>query len=176
MLLLVWTVLGAVATAPPPDVLPDGWRPVPHELVIEDSPHFARHDFHAAPTRGFAGSTRIAPGVPFSFSSKYGTRVYALPRGAAFPERLGDDLSIALASGDIPVTERGSVPVTAPTQGVLTHLRIAEISDGVIRLEVVAWRIDRDPRLIGIVGAGAALGLAGLALLVRRRRRRAAEG
>ncbi len=170
----------AAACAPPePDVVLPGFRPVAHELVLEASPHFAEFDFFAAPTAGFGGCTRIVPGEPFQFSSKYRTRIYALPKGATCPEGYRPAsgttaaAEVALASGDIPVQDTGSVPAISPVEHVSTTLRIASVADGAIRLEVVDEDVDWDPRVAWVVGLAFAVGAGGILVLVRRRRARA---
>ena len=162
------------------DVLPEGSKSVTHELVVEPSPHFARYDVYAAPTRGFAGSTRIEPDVPFTFSSKYGTKLYAYERGTPFPEDTwrNDPLATpagASASGDLPLEETNAVPVASPIVSVSTRLRIASIENGVVQLEVVGHDVRRDHRALVFGAAGVLLGLAGLVLIARRRRRKIAS-
>jgi hypothetical protein len=158
------------------DVLAPGTRPVRHELVLEHSPHFSEHDFVAAPVRGFGGCTRIVPGVPFTFSSKYGTRIFAIEPGADCPEEHegpeGPAVQrIARASGEIPVTEVSSVPVTSTVQGLTTRLVIAKISDGVIRLEVVERETARNRSLVAWLALTFGIGLVGMAWMARRTRR-----
>lgn len=172
-------LLSAACALAAPDVLPPGYRPVAHELVLEASPHFAEHDFFAAPTAGFGGCTRVVPGEPFRFSSKYGTRLYALAKGATCPEGYRPSAGtaaaaeVALASGDIPVQETGSVRAISPVEHVRTTLRIASVADGAIRLEVVDERTDWDPAVAWAVGLAFAFGAGGILVLVRRGRARA---
>jgi hypothetical protein len=167
----------AACALPVPDVLMPGFRRVEHVLVVEASPHFDRLDFYAAPSQGFSGHARIAPGEPFSFSSKYGTRIHALAKGAAFPEvraapseQRAALAAVAVASGDIPVQQVASVPLLSPIEHVRTDLRIVAVEDGAIRLEVVAEHEDWDPYVTTIVALCLAAGVAGLYVLARRRR------
>lgn len=158
------------------DVLMEGTRPVRHELVLEPSPHFEQHDFVAAPVRGFGGLTRIQPGVPFTFSSKYGTRIFAVEPGAECPEGYdvpeGPEVArIARASGAIPLAQVASVPVGSTLESLTTRLRIASIADGVLELVVVETERERDRGLIAWYVLLPTVGLLGLGWLVRRKRR-----
>ncbi len=173
--------MASIALAAPAaaDVLLPGTRPVRHELVLEPSPHFAEHDFVAAPVRGFGGFTRIEPGVPFTFSSKYGTRLYAIEPGAECPEGYdpphGPALArIARASGPIPLAQVASVPLSSTLESLTTRLRIRSIADGVLELEVVDTERERDRGLIAWYVLLPIAGLLGLGWLVRRRPRKAA--
>lgn len=173
---LVVSLLALANPAPPPDVLPVGSKGVRHELVLERSPHFSEHDFFAAPVRGFGGCVRIVPGEPFTFSSKYRTRIYALALGSTCPDTFepGQGPSVAalaLASGDIPVAEVNSVHLASPTRGLTTRLRIAAVSDSGIQLEVLETLVERDMPVIALVGTGLVIGVLGLVVLGRRRRR-----
>ena len=71
--MIALAMLLAVLAAPAPDVLMPGYRAVSHQLVLEAAPQFEQFDLYAFPVRGFGGVTALAPGVPFEFSSKYGT-------------------------------------------------------------------------------------------------------
>lgn len=161
-----------------PDLLMPGHRLIEHQLVIADSPHFAEHDFYAAPVLGFAGHARVLPGQPFAFSSKYGTRIHALAKGAEFPEvraappeQRAALAAVELASGDIPVQEVHSVPALSPVERVRTDLRIVSVADGSIRLEVVREHEDWDASVTAVAGLCLAGGIAGLWWLARRRAR-----
>lgn len=176
---LALAALVAFAASAASDVLLPGTRPVRHELVLEPSPHFAEHDFVAAPVRGFGGITRIEPGVPFTFSSKYGTRLFAIEPGAECPEGYESPegpavARIARAVGAIPLAQVASVPVTSTLESITTRLRIASIADGRIELAVVDTETERDlgERIWLVLVPG--LGLAGLLWLWLRRRRKAA--
>lgn len=178
---LTASIVALASIATMRDVLMPGTRAIrPHELVIEASPHFAQYEFFAAPVRGFSGSTKIAPGAPFTFSSKYGTRVWAFARGVEVPEQAFDFVpgatkvaAGALAVGDIPVVEVSSAPIGSPLEGVTTHLRIASISSGVIRLEVVEAQRAWSWGAVAFALGGATLGVLGLVALARRGKRRA---
>lgn len=169
-------LVAAACALPVPDVLPPGHRPVVHELVVEASSHFTELDFHAAPIRGLAPPdgfgihARIVPGEPFAFSSKYGTRIYALAKGATFPEDRAAMAAVAVASGDIPVQATTGVPAISPVERVLTTLRIASVADGRIELQVVGEHEDWDALVPAVVGLTFAVGVAGMIVLARRRK------
>lgn len=164
---------------PSADVLPPGSRGIEHTLVLQPSPWFERLELHAFPTAGFGGATRLAPGEPFTFSSKYGTRIYAFEPGTA-PEEWKLDLDAGnlrdprldapwSALGEIPVQEDDAVPIASPVESVRTTLRIASIEAGAIRLDVVDEDVEWNASIVAAAAAAAVLGLAGLAFLIRAR-------
>ena len=160
----------------PPDVLTPGYRPVAHELVVDASPLFDQFEFVAFPVRGFGGTTHIVPGQPFRFSSKYGTRIFALEKGASFAEDKFDAQIKTLATGDIPVGETNQVPVVSPTESITSRLRIRSVENGVIALEVVGETTERNTPLVVVVVGVMVLGAGGLiALAMKRRRKSSAE-
>lgn len=167
-----------VALCAPPlaaDVLPPGHRGVRHELVLRASDGVGGPTLVATPVRGFGGVTVLEPGVPFSFSAKYGTRIYALPAGAPVPDDPDAVRAGALAVGDVPVSEVTSTPLVSPLTRVLTTLRVVSIEDGRVALEVL------DERRFGaggvelhtglLAGSLALVACAGLVALWRLRRR-----
>ena len=170
-----FAILSALALNAPlaaaPDVLMPGTRSVRHELVIEDSPLFAQYDIYVCPVVGFGSSARIEPGAPFRFSSKYGSRIWALAPGAEAPRRREEFAAVALASGDIPVGEVHAVPVTSPLTAVTTLLRIDGVENGVLRLAVVDEDTEYNVLGLAAAAAGVVLGIGGLVLIARRRRR-----
>ena len=74
-LLLCSTVL-ALASEAAPDILPPGHKSVRHQLALEIGEGQAEAKFVAWPIAGLRGAGLIEPGQPFSFSTKYGTRIY----------------------------------------------------------------------------------------------------
>jgi hypothetical protein len=137
--------LGGTTSASSLDLLQPGHREVVHELVMEPSPHFESFDIVAFPVRGFGGHTRVLADQPFEFSSKYGTRIYALQPGAEVPDDREALHALAQASGDLPVSEVSSVALTSPVESVLTRLRIESIADGALRLQVVEHHESFEP-------------------------------
>jgi len=177
---LLLSVLCAALSATPleADVLPPGSRGVRHELVLEASEVLDGWTLAATPVRGFGGVTVIEPGVPFTFSSKYGTRVYALPAGSPVADEPDAVRAAASAEGEIPVAEVTSTPLVSPLTGVVTTLRVVAIEDGVLTLEVagerslgVAGLEVRTGLLTGALALVACAGLATVLELARRARR-----
>ncbi|MCP4167249.1 MAG: hypothetical protein GY759_15375, partial [Chloroflexi bacterium] len=135
------------------------------------------------------GLTRLAPvqpNVPFDFSSKYGTIVYAIPVGAEIPQskEYGTDAPAgfeAFPASVPPVTESSVVSDASPIAKSLTTFRILSITDMGIMLELVSDEVfDSEGKPIGWVRLWAlelgvaSAGFAGLVLLYRRRLKRAA--
>jgi len=132
-----------------PDLLPPGHRPVEHRLIL-DWPAERDWRFCASPTAGMHGTTAIARGEPFAFSSKYGTRIYALPRGAALPAAAEALAATAWPHGAVPVREVASTAVGSRLARVVTTLRVTAIDGNDIHLAVVReQRFDADGRELG---------------------------
>ncbi|MCR9245031.1 MAG: hypothetical protein NXI31_08355 [bacterium] len=144
------TLLPPPAPTPIPDVLLPGHKPVQHELVLEWNTAELEHRFVAFPVRGFHGHTVIEPGQPFSFSSKYGTAIYALPSGAAVPsDRTGFENANWAGTG-VPVGEVGSVPIGNPLTRLETVLRVTGVGEAAITFERVReQRFDANGNVIG---------------------------
>jgi hypothetical protein len=152
---LLLAALFTALYAPPlaADILPPGHRDVRHELVLEELSPGEGWTMVVTPVRGFGGVSVIEPGVPFTFSSKYGTRVYALPGDAPVPEDPDAVRALALAVGDLPVAEVSSTPLVSPLTRVLTTLRVVSVEEGRVVLEVV------DERRLGAGGLEVRTGL-----------------
>lgn len=154
--------------APAPDLMMPGHRRVEHRLVLEWDAEEHGERFYAHPTAGFGGQIEIQPEVPFGFSSKYGTRIYAVPNGELFVSegREGPDPSWAV--GEIPVGQVSSVRVGSTLRSIETRLRVVGVADG--RIELVVAGEDRKRALwpyLAVVAVG--LGLVG-GLMMRRKR------
>ncbi|MDF1799061.1 MAG: hypothetical protein P1V81_07790 [Planctomycetota bacterium] len=160
------------------DLAIPGHKDVVHQLSLDLTDAQLGWTFVAAPVRGFGGMTVIEDQVPFSFSGKYGTRLFALPPSVATPEEYDPGWVDRYPSSLPGVSHIGSVPWSHPVARILSHLAVAELDLGldggpqVLALEVVGheqWTAsgvpldDRDPRvlLFGLSG----LGLVGLVLL-----------
>jgi hypothetical protein len=157
------------------DLIPPGTRPIEHTLVFDDSPWFQQYRIVAAPTLGFAGEVVVQPHVPFRFSSKYGTRLYAVPLEVTPPSDgwfQARDWWSAQRSADLPVAEEKYVPTVSTLESVQTRLAIVDITATTLRVVVV----DEDRRhstwLLLAMGVLLLGGTYGLWRLVRRRRRR----
>jgi len=172
--------VACAALALPPDLITPGNKSVRHELSLDVDETFAEWRFLAAPTAGFRGVTTIEAGQPFRFSSKYGTRIYALPAGEAPPERCTEEWAAGRPQSEPGVGEIGQVSILSPLARVLTRLRVVEVSEGALKLERVGEeRWDSSGTPIGeavlnlYLGGIAAVGFVGLlALWLRSRKRR----
>jgi hypothetical protein len=162
----------ALASLAPPDILPPGAKGVRHELVLRADPATAGWRFIASPTHGF-GIAAVTPGEPFRFSTKYGTRLWALPPDAPMPTR--HDLLESHPSAELPL-ELGSTAITNHLARIVTTLELLAIEGTEIRLRVVGEeRFDAAGRrlhggwlftvILLLLAAG---GLAGTAWLWRR--------
>jgi hypothetical protein len=164
----------ALSLALAPDLIAPGHKPVQHQLVLEASAHFEQHRFFAEPVHGFSGFQEIRPGEPFDFSSKYSTRIFALPRDVT-PDAGAKVASLAVASGNIPVSETSSVVVTSPVERVETRLKLVRVENGVLELAVVASDEQYSGAMLAAIGGGIALCATGLVLFARSRQRSAAK-
>ena len=165
--------------APPlADLAIPGHKDVLHQLSLDVTDAHLGWTLVAAPVSGFSGMVVVEDQVPFPFSGKYGTRIFALPPSVATPEDY-DPAWVDRYPSSLPgVSHIGSVPWSHPVARILSHLEVAELDLGlegqpqVLALEVVGheqWTAsgeplnDTDPRvlLFGLSG----LGLVGLVLL-----------
>lgn len=159
-----------------PDVIPPGHKGVTHELVMQWAEDLGEHSFVAYPVRGFHGHHVIVQGEPFGFSGKYGTRIYAVPAGAALPESRDAWQAVTWPASDIPVGEISTVAASHPLARVETQLRATKVTvDAVLIERLTERRFTGDGQELGgfdwmplvlIAGAGIVL----LLLLSRRRR------
>lgn len=170
--------LGLILAAPGGmDVMVPGHKRVEHRLVLDWNREALPFQFVATPTHGFAGVHPIRPGEPFRFSSKYGTKILALPSSMALPtdgRKLDADPSWPKCS--IPIAEISSMPATHPVAVIETSLRITKVTDSSIEFESLGERrLDADGRELGgshvwpllLIAIG---GIAGLAYLGTARR------
>ncbi len=170
-------LLTAAAVPPAPDILPMGHRAVVHELVVEASPALAGWRLVATPTRGFHGVHAVEPGAPFTFSSKYGTKLYAIRDGDPLPPHpVPAEWKKAHPSSPIPVAQVATVAIGDSTARVVTTLRIETVDAETLKVaEIETKRFDADGEVPGrgvsiavLIGAAAA-GLTALVRLLRRR-------
>lgn len=172
-MLLAAPLFGGAAGA---DILPIGHRGVAHELVLDAPPAVVEGwQLVAAPWPGLSGVTPVELGVPFRFSSKYGTRLYAVARDEALPQHFEAAWAEGRPSADFGVREVGSVSFASLLGGVTTTLRVLDVSASGIRLELIGEeRRDFTGAPLHVTRwlwwlAPVAVGLAGIALHRRRR-------
>lgn len=165
---------------PPPalDVIPPGYRSVRSELVLEVPPALAHWRFVASPQPGFGAAAALA-GQPVRISAKYGTRLYALPAGAALPTRHDETWTERAPVAKAPLGAVDVVPLVSAVALVRTTMRVVEVTATEVRVELVRLEhLDAaghriDPRTRPLLLSGIALlGLGGLGLVVWRRRAR----
>ncbi len=116
-----------------PDVLPPGHKSVRHEMAVEGTVP-AGFRLVASPVRGFGGVHEVQSGQPFSFSSKYGTRLYLLPLDQPLPSQWSEAWLEQHPHSDT-FAEVASVPAGTPLARVLTTWRIDGVDGQAIRLE-----------------------------------------
>jgi hypothetical protein len=156
------------------DLIPPGTRPIEHTLVFDASPWFQQYRIVAAPTVGFDGDVVVQPDVPFRFSSKYGTRLYAVPLDVTPPSGAWRDARewwSMQRSADIPVAERKFVPLVSTLESVETRLRIVDISASGMQVVVVDEDSVHNGWLIASLLLVFGLGLGLLLWLWRKRRK-----
>lgn len=163
------TLLLALLLMPTPDVIPPGHKGVTHELVLRWDERAAGHRFVAFPTRGFGGAHEIEQGAPFSFSSKYGTQIWAVPAGSAFPDRGDAVAELEWPRAPVPVAEVSSVAAGNPLSRIESLAVVVDVTGDSIEFELLGdRRFDAAGRQIGESDQFSLLWIAGggIALLV----------
>jgi hypothetical protein len=185
MTLSATLLLGLCLLSPSPDITSPGFKKVSHQVAIENPKDFDGWLVVAATLFGPSHVTVAEPGVPFSYSSKYGTRIYALPSGTEVPNSQEGWSGMAKAfEGSLraspPVSSPSQVSVLSPVASVLTTIRIVEISAAGIKLEAVRTQeFDSNGKpvswiLVWVLPIGAiTCGVIGLIVLRKRRLKRA---
>jgi hypothetical protein len=165
VLLFVWALPARA------DVLMPGYRPIPHRLVLEAHAAFDTHEWWAFPTLGFGGATQLAAGVPFEFSGKYGTRVYAIPKGAATTTPTTREAWAVYPSAAIPVEDHSQVPLYSTLESIVSRLSIQMGEGAQFTLIHSGDETQRNTSLILAWCASVALGSLGLLWFWKRRQR-----
>ncbi|MCA9000421.1 MAG: hypothetical protein KDB61_00760 [Planctomycetes bacterium] len=182
------TVLSLLATSPAPamDVVTPGFRKIVQQVQVENPDEFEGWTLLAVTRWGPAHMARIAPNVPFPYSAKYDTRIYALPAGTKIPMEAmksdgSRDVFDEFGSGAPPVDQADQVAIVSPVRRSLTTVRVLGIDESGVRLERIGTQLfDADGDEIGVMRVwglplGAiALGVVGLIWIRRRRKARAA--
>ncbi|MEX1026019.1 MAG: hypothetical protein WD226_13175 [Planctomycetota bacterium] len=181
---MMWTFLvlaAAMVAAPPVDVLPRGDHRVKNEVVFVESEALRAVRLVASPTAGFGGVEEVEVGQPFPYSLKYGTKVYAVPRGIEleFPSSFRDQ---DWPCSTVEIGGHDTASDFSPVYARLITVKLLAVGPERLELE----RVDRveidqngqpvDPSMIYLRTAGwVALGLFLLIALRRHRQRRAAK-
>lgn len=163
--------------APPLDVLPLGHKGVHHEVTFEVDGALGDYRFVIGPLAGFHGFEYVEVGGSYPISSKYGTKLFALPSGQELPdEGVRDWLSAQPSSGVF--SEVSSVSIANPLKRILTSYRVADVTSSEVVVEQLAEvrqdsqgrEIDSSSSVAAIIGI-ALVGVVGLALIARRSRK-----
>ncbi len=179
------TLTLALFLTPQPDITMPGFRKVVQEVAIENPNDFDGWQVVAAMFLGPSHMTRVEPNVPFCYSSKYSTRIYAIPSGTPVPvqldgKRIPREALEKFLSTAIPVKLPSSVPILSPVTRNLTTLRIESISEEAVQLQTVREQeFDSSGQTVGWLRVWGMpvgtviLGICALVFLRRRRLRRA---
>jgi hypothetical protein len=184
MAILASTALALCLFAPKPDIVTPGFKKVAHQVAVGNSADFEEWAFYGVTPLGPAGITAVVSDDPFTYSSKYGTKIYALPAGTEVPElkpREWADWAVDALVAYPDVQTASQVTLLSATESVLTTIEIVSVSEGILLLESVAiqhFDEDGEPvsRTFGslvtwvLVGCG----IGGLFAVAMRRKRRAA--
>ena len=119
------------------DLIPPGHKSVSHKLVFVDSQLLQSHRVIAMPVRGFGGAEEVKAGHPFRFSSKYGTRLYAVPRDFVPPKRVSPGKPLPFPSCEVPVTCVTSVPGFSPVASLTSTCKLSKVTADQIRVELI---------------------------------------
>ncbi|MFT4649494.1 MAG: hypothetical protein ACI9X4_002734 [Glaciecola sp.] len=177
-------LLGLCLLSPLPDITSPGFKKVSHQVAIENPKDFDGWQVVVATLLGPSHITVAEPGVPFSYSSKYGTRIYALPSGTEVPTspegiRVSRVAFEGFLQASPPVSSPSQVSVLSPVTSVLTTIRIVDISAAGIQLKAVRtqeFNSSKKPiswfRIWALPIAAVVCGAAGLIALRKRRLKR----
>lgn len=133
-----------------PDLLTPGHKNVRHELVLLWDDTAAGQRFVASATRGFHGTHEIRRGEPFRFSTKYGTRIHAVPAATELPTDREQMRAAPWPNTVVPVREVRSIATGHPLHRIETTLRIVRVTAGGIEFERVGERrFDRHGNQLG---------------------------
>ncbi|HMS18823.1 MAG TPA: hypothetical protein PKA37_18425, partial [Planctomycetota bacterium] len=91
------------------------------------------------PLAGFSGPKLIEAGVPFRFSTKYGTRLFVVPAGIRPPpcEYPLPEIYSTWPSLPVPIAEHHSVSQWSRVARELTTLQLVGLKEGVPEIKVI---------------------------------------
>lgn len=118
------------------DLIPPGHKSIKHQLVFLDSPLLTEHRLIAAPVRGFGGFSEVKAGHPFYFSSKYGTKIYAVPKDYQPPTRYSPGEALPFPHSEPPTNSITSVSLLQNTSRIETHCRLVAVTETSLEIEV----------------------------------------
>lgn len=118
------------------DLIPPGHKSITHQLVFLDSPLLTEHRLIAAPVRGFGGFSEVKAGHPFYFSSKYGTKIYAVPKDYQPPTRYSPGEALPFPHSEPPTNSITSVSLLQNTSRIETHCRLVAVTETSLEIEV----------------------------------------
>ena len=119
------------------DLIPPGNKGVSHKLVFVDSPLLESHRLIATPTRGFGGHEEVRANRPFSFSSKYGTRLYVVPKDFEPPSKVMFNDPLPFPFCEVPVSCTTYVPVLSPVASLRSTCKLVAVGEDSIQVELV---------------------------------------
>jgi hypothetical protein len=122
------------------DVVFEGHRTVAHTIVLEGDP--GGYQLMVAPTVGF-GVKEVQVGVPFYFSSKYGSRLWAFRKDVELPTRWEKELFEEQALMAQLPAQIAQVPDSSSLRSVQTRMRLSGLDNGKLELTFVSEL--RDP-------------------------------
>jgi len=122
------------------DLILPGYKRVQHDLVLTWHEGLSEVMLVAYPTRGFGTAHVVEKDAAFSFSSKYSTRIYAVPSDATLPEMREDWLEVPWARAEIPVGEVSAVRTNDPVARLVTKLRVTRAGAEGIEFERLSHR------------------------------------
>ena len=91
---------------------------------------------HAGALEG-ARPEEVVAGEPIPFSSKYGTRLYAVPSDYVPANKMSRGEPLPFPSCDVPVSSITYVPVFSPVTKIRSTCKITDVTDDAISIELI---------------------------------------
>ena len=138
---IFWISTAIFLCAPSPvalaDLLPPGHKAVDHHLIFNSSVALQNHRLVAAPIRGFHGFAEICQGQPVPFSTKYGTKIFAVPTDYQFPEKYRLEDLEDFPSTAPPVHAITSLSVLRSTAQIKTFCEVISVTKSAVVVRVI---------------------------------------